>query len=76
MGPQQLPIKPTSSSNEPNEDGSWSPPDDDDEPELNIPVSPKNTLIDNVKLPEDGTENIEEFTVVVRDEDGNVVVST
>lgn len=76
MEPRTLPFDPISSTdNEPNDDGSWNPPPSDTKPKVNIKVDDENTLIEDVKIPKAGTDNIKKVTVTVKDEDGNIVVS-
>ena len=53
----------------------WKPSDDDDEPKVTIEVSDEPSLIEDVEVTDEKTKGVKKVTVVVKDEDGNPVVS-
>ena len=53
----------------------WKPSDDDEEPTVTITVSDEPAYIEEVEVTSDKTTGVEKVTVVVKDPDGNPVVS-
>ena len=71
MTPEELPFERSSG----NEDDPWQPDLNEASPKATVPVSDETTLIESIKVPEEGTENVQKVTAVVKDKDGNDVVS-
>ena len=53
----------------------WKPSDDDEEPTVTIEVSDEPSFIEDVEVTDEKTTGVRKVTVVVKDEDGNPVVS-
>ena len=75
-----FPVKPSNAGESPEgltkEDvDAWKPNSDDEEPRVTIDISDEPTIIKNIELTDDKTKNVKRVTVIVKDKDGNPVVS-
>ena len=57
------------------DDDPWIPSDDDEEPKVTIDVSDEPSLIKDVEVTDEKTKGVKKVTVVVKDANGNPVVS-